>query len=235
MIEARLEFEAGSLEQVLEQLLSLLGDLRPTHYSFGEDEEGKLIGDPVRFIKSVKNQVPGPYLIGRNCSYDISVSGPKPLVCHAYIPDGPPLAEQFLMHMATAQPIFGFACTKEERYQRNRVIFKQGVNTIESWVGRDTQKYVPGFYWLTLFPAALAKQHGISLSAVAKFACEHVELEGGQHLLRFYDRPEDWQSASTIAELYASLEGVFNIEKVKLQLLNAKNFLEVDAILRAWK
>jgi len=235
MIEARLEFAPGSLKQVLRKLLSSPADLRPTHHSLGEDEKGELITDPEEFIELVKEQTPGPYLIGRRCSYDISVPVPKPIVCHGFLEVEPSLAEQFLTHMATAQPIFGFACVQEERYQRNRVTIKQGVNTIESWVGRDTQRYVPGFYWLTLLPDALAKQHGVPLSEVEKVAQEHIELEGGQHLFRFYERPEDWQATSAVAELCASLPGVFDVERVKPQLPAAKNFLELDSMLRVWK
>ncbi len=102
----------------------------------------------------------------------------------------------FLIHMATPRPFFGFACTQEELEYRNRITIKFGINTMESWVGRDTRRYVPGFYWWTLLPASLAEQHGIPLSVLVEAAQEHIELEGQQHLLRFYEKPEDWQSAA---------------------------------------
>ena len=86
-----------------------------------------------------------------------------------------------------------------------------------------------------MLPESLAKQHGVSLSAVEKVAREHIELGAGQHLFRFYDRPEDWRSTPAVAELCASLPGVFDVEKIKPQLTAAKNFLELDAMLRNWK
>ena len=104
--------------------------------------------------------------------------------------------------------------------------------TVESWVGRDPQKYVPGFYWLTLLPEALAKKHGVPFAAVEQVAQEHIELEGGQHFFRFYKRPEDWVETPAVTELCASLSGVFYIEKVKPQLLTANNFLELNSMLR---
>ena len=112
---------------------------------------------------------------------------------------------------------------------------QQGVNKIESWVGRDIDKYVPGFYWLTLLPEALAAKHGIPLTAVERVAREHVALPGGQHLFRFYDRPEDWRSSPVVRNLCATLPGVFDVEKLKPQLAKAKNFLELNSMLRAWK
>lgn len=167
--------------------------------------------------------------------YDIGLAGNKPIICNCFLDVEPDLAKRFLLHMVAAQPTFGFACTPEEREYRNRVIVKQGINTIESWVGRDYQKYVPGFYWLTLLPDVLAKKHGVSLSEVEKVAQEHMELEGGQHLFRFYERPEDWQSTDKVAKLCASLPGVFDVGKVKPQAEAAKNFLELDEMLGDWK
>ena len=73
---------------------------------------------------------------------------------------------------------------------------------------RDTHANMfPVLYWWTLLPASLAEQHGIPLSVLVGAAQEHIELEGQQHLLRFYEKPEDWQSAAVMAELYHSCPG----------------------------
>jgi hypothetical protein len=117
---------------------------------------------------------------------------------------------------------------------RNRITTQLGINTIHSWIGRDTQKYVPGLYWWTLLPASLAQQHGIPLSVVVGAALEHIELEGHQHLLRFYEKPEDWQSAHVMTKLYRSLPGVFDVEKLRPKLQGATTFLEINAIPHAW-
>lgn len=235
MIEARLEFRPGMLQQVVSKLLSLPAELRPSHHSLGEDEKGRPIHDGHVFASSLIERSPGPYLTGDNCSYDISLASPRPIICHGCLDVEPGLAKQFMVEMASLKPIFGFACAQDERHRRNRVVTRQGMNTVESWVGRDTQKYVPGLYWLTLLPDALANQHGIPLSIVETNAREHIKLEGGQHLFRFYERPDDWQTASDVTELCASLPGVFNVEKVKALLSTAKNFLELNAMLRDWK
>jgi len=64
---------------------------------------------------------------------------------------------------------------------------------------------------------------------------EHVALEAGQHLFRFYERPEDWAATSVVASLCASLDGVFDIEMVKPKLLAAKTFQEFHTVLQDWK
>lgn len=238
MIESTLEFQyqPAALRSIVAMFCTLPEGLRPTHHSLGEDEVGEPILDTEKFLDSLAGAKLEPFLRGANVMYDLSLARKnKSIICNCFLEVEPALAKQFLMHMATAQPLFGFACAPEEREQRNRVTTKQGVNTIESWVGRDPQKYVPGFYWLTLLSDALAAQHGVPIPTVAKVAQEHIELEGGQHLFRFYERPEDWRFTHEVAKLCSSLPGVFDIEKVKQRLTPAKNFLELDTILRDWK
>ncbi|MDE2154878.1 MAG: hypothetical protein KGJ32_03140 [Xanthomonadaceae bacterium] len=237
MIESTLEFQfrPSALRSLVEMFCTLPERLRPTHHSLGEDEPGKPIQDNGKFLDSLNGAKLGPFLRGPDVMYDIGLAGTRPIICNCFLDVEPGLAEQFLLHMAVALPKFAFACVPEEREHRNRVIVKQGINTIESWVGRDIEKYIPGFYWLTLLPNTLAEKHGVPISEIEKIAKEHMELEGGQHLFRFYDRPEDWQSTDKVAKLCASLPGVFDVEKIKPQAEATKNFLELDEMLGNWK
>ena len=109
------------------------------------------------------------------------------------------------------------------------------MNSIESWVGRHAQRYIPGLYWLTLLPTALAEKHGVSLPAVEGAALEHIEIEGGQHLFRFYEEPKDWRSAVGVGQLCSSLPGIFDVQKVREQAALARNFLEFNEVVRNWK
>lgn len=236
MIDSTLQFSPQALRSVVAAFLSLPEQIRPTHHSLGEDEVGEPIHDRASQLEKFAKKTSSFSLTGSRVAYDIGLAGTKPIICNCFLDVEPSLAEQFVIHMATAQPTFGFACSREERYQRNRVTIQlDAKTTVESWVGRDTQEYVPGFYWLTLLSDALAKQHGVPLSEVEKVAQKHLKLEGGQHLFRFYERPEEWQTTSAVTELSASLPGVFNVEKIKSLLPIAKNFLELDSLLRAWK
>lgn len=244
MIQSTLEFHSADLRSIVAAFCTLPEGLRPTHHSFGENEVGKEILDAETFLASLSKAGLGPVLKGSSVTYDIGFFDgfvgserikSRSIICNCFLEVDPAFAKKFLLHMAIARPVFGFACAQDERHQRNRVIVKQGVNTIESWVGRDTQKYVPGFYWLTLLSEALAEKHGIPLSAVEKIALEHIKLQGGQHLFRFYERPDDWKSTSAVSELCASLRGVFDVERIKPQFPTAKNFLDLDAMLSKWK
>jgi hypothetical protein len=235
MILSSLEFCREALHSVLASFFALPDEIRPTHHSLGENEIGEPILDYLAQIDALSRRKSGFFLKGHRVLYDISLAGDKHIICNCFLDVDPILAKRFLMEMASAQPVFGFACSQEERYERNRVTVKQGLNTIESWVGRDAQRYVPGFYWLTLLPESLAKQHGVSLAVVEKVAQEHLALDRGQHLFRFYKTPEDWLTTRAVAELCASIPGVFDVEKIKAGFSEAKNFLELDSMLRKWK
>jgi hypothetical protein len=236
LIKSELEFQLLARLTVLERLLTLPQELQPTHQSLGEDEIGTAIGDVNRLFQYSESNQGGFYLKNSNVLYDIRNSRNETLICNGYFDKTPPsLVKCFLIHMAAVIPIFGFACAPEEKEAKNRVTNKQGLNTIESWVGRDTRRYIPGLYWLTLLSAALVEKHGVSLSVIERVALEHIELGGDQHLFRFYEKPEDWRSAAAVAELCSSLPGVFDVEKIRPQLEAAENFLDLNALIRNWK
>jgi hypothetical protein len=173
--------------------------------------------------------------MGKTVTYSIRLAAEAPMICDCFIDVQPEVAQQFLVQMSTAQPLFGFACLPAEREHRNLISFQFGINKIEKWVGRNAEQNVPGLYWLTLLSETLLKRHGVPLGAIEAVAKEHIALEGGQHLFRFYERPEDWQTSSSIGELCASLPGVFNVEAAKAKVMSANSVLEANAMLRNWK
>ena len=235
MIKVALEFPLSAKDLVTKTILSLPEMLRPTTVSLAEDEAAIPIGDVDVFLQTFKMPSIGVYLENSTVVYDLRRSSPSTWIVVAdldAIPDD--AVRDFLIRMAIAHPIFGLACAQEELEYRNRITTKFGINTMENWVGRDPRRYIPGLYWWTLLPDLLAEQHGIPLSLLVDAAQEHIKLEGNQHLLRFYDKPEDWQSAAFMAELYHSCPGIFDIEKLRPKLQGVESFLEISAILHDW-
>ena len=241
MIDSTLEFQTADLPYVIRAFCELPEKLRPTHYSFGEDEPDKLLLDVDNFPESLVDSGMGPMLKGSNVEYVIEFYydriGGKPvkkIICFCDLKVRSALAQLFLVCMAKAQPLFGYACSEKERHHRNRIVVQQNKITIESWVGRDLRKYVSGFYWLTLLSDVLVERHDIPLLEVKKIALDHKELEGGQHLFRFYERPEDWKSTDDVSKLCTLLPNVFNVDKVRSHVMAAKNYREVKSVLREW-
>lgn len=88
---------------------------------------------------------------------------------------------------------------------------------------------------MTLLSDVIVKRHGIPISAVKAVAQEAVTLECGQHLFRFYQRPQDWSETPSVTELCASLPMVFDINKISPRLQSAKNDAELSEMLRDYR
>ena len=194
-----------------------------------------MITDISEFISPLKEEAAGIFLRGLHCSYNFSLATSMSIICYGDLDVDLPSIKLLVMEMASLNPNFGYACTQDERYRRNRVTLKMGTDTVESWVGRDLEKYIPGVYWWTILPENLTKKHGVSLKVFERAAKEHIALPNGQHLFRFYERPEDWSKSSVLSELSVSREGIFNIERIETHLATAKTFLELNAMLKLWR
>lgn len=237
MIEVGLEFEVG-IGEVLQAISQLPAPVRPVHYSKDESapvSPRNVIADEARFKAFVAASPSGFFLLGPQVTYSLRVAQGKPLLCDGFLEVSPAAVWEFMQVMAMAGPTFGFACAPGERERSNRVVVLQGANRIESWVGRDTSRCVPGLYWLTLLPEALAARHGVPLDALAAHAAQHLQPGAGIHLFRFYENPQEWQQVPSLDLLRSSLPGVFDITALQSSLQAAKNFLELNSLLRKWK
>ena len=241
-IHARLNLESGlsSLRTLVRGLCELPDSLRATRHSQGEDEVGQAIDDIEQYLASLKG---GPLLRGSGVFYSISAPMRRsdlPIICSCHFKEAPPnLVRMFMERMAAIGILFGYACTWEELQHRNWIFAevdggKEG--TSEGFEGRDISKYVPGLYWLTLLPEALAERHGVPLAEVSQAALERVDLGGGQHLFRFHDHPEDWRKRTdAMDDLCARLPGVFDVHEVRrLVAKGVKTFAELHALLDPW-
>ena len=231
---ASFEFSAGStaLRPIVATLCSLSGKLRPTHHSMGEGERRTPIEDVDRFLDSLSGGL-GPFLRGRNAAYMVGTDGEK-IDCQLKVE--PPLAVAFLERMAAENPAFGFACAWEELVHRNQVVVKTTVGTSENFLGQNLDKWIPGLYWLTLLPEALAERHGVPLAEVEAVALEQASLGDGQRLFRLYDHPGDWcANSQTLDGLCASLPGVFNIAEARSELEDIDDFWALREAYRRWE
>ena len=171
----------------------------------------------------------GVYLKNSNVEYDLRRSGPQTFVVDAdfgMTPDD--TVRDYLIYMAPLHPIFGFGAHR--RNWNTEIALPRHLASMSWEAGSGvilrniSQACIGGPCCRLRWP----EQHGVSLSVLMQAAQEHIELEGQQHLLRFYKKPEDWRSAaSSMAELYHSCPGIFDVEKLPPKLQGKTNFLEI--------
>jgi hypothetical protein len=136
--------------------------------------------------------------------------------------------------MTVADPMFGFLAAEEERFHRNRVVVKLGNNTIESWVGRDITKYVPGLYWITYLSYDLLRAHNLPVKPIKAIAKETTESHAGL-VVRLYDEPVQWKHTKKIDDVCFSTNGIFSIDRVKPLISLANNYVELSDLLNDWR
>jgi hypothetical protein len=235
MIEASFEFSPDSLAETMRSLMTLPVELRPTHVSAGEGEKKSFIASTDALIESAVERRPGPYLTNHGCIYDISVPGTKSIICACFLPTTCRSTSELMKHMTLASPAFGFVAAEEERLHRNRVATKLGENTIESWVGRDITRYLPGIYWMTYVSNDLIRRHDLSTKPVEAIAKEVIRCPDGA-IFRLYDDPDEWaRSKDKVDELCFAMHGVFSINRVIPLVKQAKNYLELSDLLSDWR
>src|SRR5471032_2545568 len=120
LVTSRLVFTPGAVREVLDTLLSLPGDLRPTHHRYGEGERWTSIetSRKVQEYDISGHGSGGIVLRAPRATYDLWFFDTVPSFCDGYR-IAPSLAQEYLAGMAKARPVFGYCCTHEEEKDRN--------------------------------------------------------------------------------------------------------------------
>jgi hypothetical protein len=221
--------------QIAEVLSSLPAESRPIFFGHGESDKAGRIDDTNAFERFLKKSQSGFILRRSGCSYGVRMAAGKPLICDCFLDVSPAAAKTVLMHLARARPVFGFACEPKEYEERNRVFAQVGTAKIESWVGRDTTRYLPGFYWLTLISQTVLESARLDLKLIREYAVAEISPEEGVLVFQFYDAPQDWRSNLRMSELYSRTDSVFKIEDIRPQVAAAGDLASLRQILANWR
>jgi hypothetical protein len=236
VFQASFQFDTD-IWAVLSTFSAMPDPLRPAFFSHEETigDSANRFSDRKRLETFVAKSQSGFFLLNDEFIYSIRLADDKPIVCDCAIHSSAVFAKQLVLEMSSAQPQFGFACLPEELNSRNRIVVQLGDSRIESWVGRDTRRFLPGLYWLTLISAELTARHHLKLSEIEAVAHSSVLTNGGGHLFQFYERPEAWKESTAVSTQFASQPGIFNIDRLSPRVATAKSFLEVHSLLRDWR
>lgn len=239
MIEAGLTFQWLTLDRAISALRSLPPRTRPVYFSLAEaiDSKKDLIDDPARFSAFLARSKHGFFLSGEDVTYNFRITPRKFITCDCFLNVEEEEVRKLAKQMAEASPIFGFACSPEERQWRNRINIKlTDVQTMEAWVGRDPLKYIPGLYWVTIIPESLARRHHINLAEIEEQAHVADDCGNGIHIIQFFLHPGDWKQRSKyIDDFCAKRQGVFSIMKLASLVGEKRQLTEIGGILSNWQ
>lgn len=241
MIEVASYFSKDDLISVLGSLQKLPEAIRPIYFSDSEyvADLQSLVSDTKRFDKFIDKNPDGFFLKGNSCLYDFKCFSQG--YSQVYLDLADDLQEYLIVFfelIAESSPVFAYAADGEERKHRNRCYKTIGANHIESWVGRDVNKYVSGFYCYTLISRDLIEKHSVNIEKLSSAALLHSKLGCNDqlHLFKFYDDTREWQSQSErLDDLCYATEGVFSIRNVLSATEGINNFSDYDDVIFNWR
>jgi hypothetical protein len=111
-----------------------------------------------------------------------------------------------------------------------------GTSTIETWVGRDLARYLPGFYWLTGVSADLAQRCGVGAEVLHKIDGAAVSSDtSGSLTVRMPGSPRQWTTWKEKVDSFCLAHpGVFSLDRILPKLVAAKTYRELSYVLREW-
>lgn len=219
----------------------LSDSVRPVYFGNAENKPPKtqLLSDRDSFQAFAQENRAGYFLFGHDTlMLNISFSEMKTRISFSGL-DGvsAEVLDEIFSVLSALSPKFGFACLQEELNHRNRLIDNLDIGTIESWVGRDLNKYIPGVYWKTFFSERLLETHELNIDML-RFEELEVTLTklGAGWLISYFENAEDWVGVSqTIDARCKSLDGLFSITNIRNESKKFSNYFEYDEYLSAWK
>ena len=259
-VEVGIYFDKKEAKQLIHLLQELPIHLRPNHFSEEEalKSEKDKISDKKRFEKFMGQNPAGFFLFARDCIFNLSIHDVGYSTLFADIEDEAYYPDVLMLFsvVVPVAPVFGFAGWNQEREldtdgsyaithekvtsehdHRNKHFIVIGMNHIESGIGNDLDRYIPGMYWYTLLSDKLLSKHGVDLASLSAEAISTETLGGGSlHLLKFYENPEDWrENAEHLDDLCERTDGVFSRRSVEAAVSGVSNYLEYDDIIADWR
>lgn len=238
MLELSVYFDKACLAELLDKLVALPESMKPRYFGEAEklDSRENRVDETELFVDFVENHPLGFFLFADDALYQVFTAGDQPASFIVYCSSPPTWAELkgFFASVASVGVPFALAAESKEFQHRNRLYHKVGRDNIESWVGRDIRKYLPGLYWCTMVSEPLLCEHGIDFSVLSANAMESERIDDC-HLLKFFDLPENWTAhADRLDELCESLDGIFSSRPIDQAARRASNYMEYSDIVDPW-
>ncbi len=226
----------------LPKLMQALRDLKSCNAkSIGEFEKPKesdiALEDSEQVQSFLIRHSEGFFMHSNRGLYDVSLyEGTFSTVC--FFSNGD-LKEECISNIlnayASADAEFGYAADEQEYEYRNRIKLDISGSEVESWVGRDLTRYLPGLYYFTLISHRQVEQKSVDTETLKVNALSCTEVSDKATLYKFYDNSTQWESfKSKIDQLCRLNKGIFSKDDVEEVALKASNVMDFIMKTRQW-
>lgn len=235
-----IKFQFDMSNKLFELIEELPKPFYPTYFSDSEgvvNKQNDLYEDKERFLKFRVANPLGFFLYCPSCTIDIDFNEDE--TCNLFIEITKKVsyskAFDLIKVFLSISPVYAFACDWEEYVARNK-LFKQFDNySLEAFVGRDADKYLPGLYWGNLLSRALMEHHSISIENITKHAYLAKELNNDYFWVQMYENSGNWkENCNRIDDICNSLDNVFSKKAVFDQVASIEDREAYDKFLDQW-
>ena len=149
-------FSPQHLKNAIQILYQLEHGMTPQKYGLSERGRRHLLDDTGNNkIATMIESQQGFFLFAPDIKYNIEAV-PQNSYCHVTAFSHTDIIQTFssrlLGAMAAARTDFAFVATWDEYVHRNRCVKELRSSSLEFWVGRNLNKYIPGIYFKTIIP-----------------------------------------------------------------------------------
>lgn len=234
LLSVELHYENDRRDDVISALMGLVGVLLPAGYSV---DEGVLAADAItdlpRFRTFLNEEKSGFFLYSPKVTYAFTMQEKTFGVFSHHLSENH--ANEIFRSLVDVGPIFGYAADRAERLHRNRLTKSNGKGSIESWVGRDFSRWLPGVYWQTWLSRTYIAERGVPLESLENAAWLVNEFEQGW-VFQFFQRATGWRGeAPRLDEMCRGTPGVFSVTEVIDSFAGADGLLATSEALREWQ
>lgn len=233
IIDSTIKYINLDLSHIVSFLLNLPQEYLPVWYKLDEVVNSKKMitseKDFEEFIQ--RNSEYGFSLYNDNIEYDL-----KPARDEIWIRiEEEYVTDNFLNLLLETKPYWGYFADFNEIVFRNKIVKKIGNNSIETWIGRDIMKYLPGLYWINIISNEAFEKFKLNFDNLSN-ANSKLTINHKYKLLKLYEKANDWYSSVDLTNIiYDSQERIFDKRFIENKVESVDNYVEYKSILKDFK
>ncbi len=117
--------------------------------------------------------------------------------------------------------------TFEEYYSKNKVKIELNGSSVETWIGRNLNKYLPGVFWVNFISHVYAKNINLDVEKLAiLFGVEIIRRRNG-YLFKTAESANNWVSVEETHEKTKKFKQVFSRLNIDLSGMDGLNQFEI--------
>lgn len=143
--------------------------------------------------------------------------------------------EPTIEKLIVLKPYYAYAAQWEERVFRNCLFKDCNGMTVEKFLGKACELYLPGVYWGNLVSDKMAFELKLNVDEIFSGFHRQRKIGGKFHWVEMYEQPKSWESnADRLDLLCFDNKNVFSLDKIFDELNDISDWQELISYAKSW-